>query len=264
MRSVAKSFFTVIFVLIITAFSGASVFAATLSTKNITADNNRLFDVPIIMKSKSVISAATFNIYYDSSTAVFRKAYTDITSAKVRCVDSGKRVKVIFLCPNGVKISKNSLLLNVRFKTISEGASKIKISAEDCVDYNAESFPAPKPIVCKVNVNGKAGIVRSGKSAGRNGIKSYNKSYDKSSSRSSDKNNSGNDGDSSVSDKEEEGLLEDFSSIAGEKNNPILMVIFIAAAVIAAVTFAAIMLRRENDKNPSKINEDVEEDEEEE
>lgn len=237
-----------IFVLIFSFTSTVFASETVLYKGAVSADNNRLFDVPVNIKSDKILTAAAFTVSYDKNALVFRKAFSDINGAKVRFNDSGGSVKVIFLITDGVRINKKAPLLSVRFKSLKSGESTIKIIPSDFVDINAKNFKAPNEAVWTVNVSGKSGADAKG---------SYGKA-----SGSKDKlsGSLGSDADDDVdndiapddTDKKDDGLLSVFDTTLGDKNSPIVYIIFAGLAVAAAGAAVGFIIRNDKIKKTKK------------
>lgn len=151
MRKTVSVFAAVILSLLsfISAFASDTV----MYTEKLSAPLNRLFDVPIYIKSEKTLSAASFNIKYDSKKTAFRNALCDIENSKVKFKDENGFVKVIFLCESGVNLKKKSKLLYLRFKSIDTSSTAVTIAADDFVDSGAKTFTPPGQVVCKINEN---------------------------------------------------------------------------------------------------------------
>lgn len=227
-------------VLLISAF-GVGSLDTKLYSQNINVDNNRLFDVSVCVKSGSVLAAGTFSLSYDNSAVAFRRVYSDTDFVKVRSVDSGKRVKVIFLCSNGIRVDKKSELFKVRFKSLSPGSTEIKISAFDVVNGNAKNISPPAPAKCVVNISGKSAA---GKTAarryGRNSRRYSRRTYSKNKSRYNSRS-----GSSGVSDDDED-VFSAFSR--KNKSNPWLIPALSAGVVVVAAVVAVIVIKNEKSK----------------
>ena len=239
-------------------FLFSAVSAEAVDTKlyggKISAKNGRYFDVPVYMQSSFALSAATFTLKYDTKELSYSRAYTDIPSAKVKSRYTDGSVKVIFLCPEGLRINKKSRFLNVRFKAVSAGSCSIKITSEDCVDPKAKNFTAPKSVNCTVYTGGKSVGGRGKTAAGRynssgksSGKKSFNLKLEDYTEPKYD-----------IKNGEDNGLIYDFKSASADKDNPLITVAIIVSAVIAVTVFAAIKLKsgKKSDKKKDKKREE--------
>ena len=77
--------------------------------------NNRIFSVPVSIKSDKMLTAATFTLSYDKNAVSYRSVETDIDDAIVKAYDEDGKTTVIFLHGDGVSLSDTPLLLNVRY-----------------------------------------------------------------------------------------------------------------------------------------------------
>ncbi|MCH5303292.1 MAG: hypothetical protein J1E41_00385 [Ruminococcus sp.] len=231
--------------IIIAILSTATAFCvdSLLFAKNVSVKNNRLFDVSLEVKSEKILCAATFTLKYDNSAVSFRNASSSLSNSQVKFSDKNGTVKVIFLCADGVRVNKKTQVVSVRFKSLEEGSSDIKISASDCVDNKAKNFKSPSGAVCKVKVSGtagKSGTGVSGRKSKSTGNQNSKGDSEKSDSKNTDEENISPNG-------EDKGLLSAFDSTLNGESSPIFTVVCMALAILAAVVAVAIIIR--NDKN---------------
>lgn len=219
-------------------------------TDNIKADNNRLFDVPIYLSSPKTLCAATFTVSYNPSAVAFRKASANISNAKVKFVDNGRKVKAIFLCPNGVRINKKSLIISVKLKTLREGSSDINISASDTVSVNTKNFTPPASVKCNVICGGKTSRI---KDAGVSARSSRNRSSRYYNARNSESDDADNDSVSSGNSSENVNDGYEVDASTGNIEPPIYLVICVAllSAIITALVMYFATRKKKNDKNDS-------------
>ena len=236
-----KRLIAILAVLVLVTPFSAFASDTKMYTDNIKADNNRLFDVPVYMSSPKTLAAATFTLNYNPSAVAFRKASANITNARVKFVDNGRKVKAIFLCPNGVKIKKKSLIISVKFKTLQEGSSDISVSASDTVSVNAKNFTPPAEVKCNVISGGKTSRIKdSSASAKSRYYKNNSKSAKKSSKSDVKKSSNGNSSDNGY----------DMDASSGEKEPPIYLIICVA--LLSAIVTALVMYFATHKKNSGK------------
>lgn len=228
-------------VILMTSVFCAGSLDIKLYSQKISVDNNRLFDVSVCVKSGSVLTAGTFTLSYDSSAVAFRRAYSDTEFIKVRSVDSGKRVKVIFLCTGGIRVKKKSELFKVRFKSVAPGSTEIKISASDIVNGKAENISPPASVKCTVSVSGKSAAGKTGgRRYGRYRRRYSRRAYSKRGSRYYSRS-----GSSAESDDDED-VFAAFSR--KNKSNPWLIPTLSVGVIGAAAVVGAIVIKNEKSK----------------
>ncbi len=222
--------------------------ASTLGTKNITADNNRLFEIPVLVRSSKVLTAATFTLKYDTSAIAFRKTTAAFPEATVKSAEKNGSVKVIFLCPNGVKVSKNSQLFSVTFKTLKQGSSFINITASDFVDLRAKNFTPPNSVKCRVSVNERGeASAKSAKAVGKSADGYvYSDNSTEEVTKSSKKDDS--------SELESQGLLSDYeNALSSVGISPGFIIALVIVSIIStAFVMYFITRKKNNDKNNKK------------
>lgn len=217
----------IIIIISMLSFCAISSEALTMKSNDVSIANNRLFDIEVMMKDSCALTASTISIYYDNSSIAYRDVKTTIDGAKVRAKDNGKTVKVIFLCPYGVKLDNSPVLFSAKFKSLKSGESKIKLKAEDCVDVDVKNIKAPKPKKITVNIsesNSSNHSVRAHISR-----KSSEKTSDKKDKSKSKTSNS----------KKEDTKTSKVSVPEGKSTNPFIIAI---AALSAALTAALIFI----------------------
>ena len=201
--------------------------AGVMTAGSVKIKNNRLFDVNIRVKGDERLSAATFVLEYDISRFAFREAYTEREDATVTALDKSGEVRVIFLSPFGTKLSAKGSLFSVKFKSLSEGSGKIKITASDCVNSSAESIESFSGTSCAVEVEKTAekGYAGRGKGNGSGGNAYYGKSKKSSSITSS----------STKNDPEDYGVIS-----ADSGNRADLMPLYVAISLIVTLVVSAL------------------------
>lgn len=209
---------------------------AEMRTEKIYTPNNRLFDVPVYFNTSKPLSAATFSVRYNPDKAVFRKAVSNVSESTVKCSDKNGVVKAVFICPNGVKLNKNSLLLVFRFKAVNSGNSEIKITADDCVDSDVKNFTPPKAVSCIVETGGKSSGYYSRK----------NRSYMIKSDEKADDDDIGENMPDGIIDdnknSKSSGLLSQMD-VTGNGGNPSLLII-ICVMILAVIITAGVIFNQ--------------------
>lgn len=244
-----KRLLSIFIALMLFAVSFSANAVSTLGTKNITADNNRLFEIPVIVKSPKALTAATFTLKYDKSAAAFRKTTAAFPEATVKSVEKNGSVKVIFLCPNGVKVSKNSQLFSVTFKTLKQGSSFINITASDFVDSKAKNFTPPSSVKCRVSVNEKGEA--SAKSAKGGGVSADGYVYSDNSTEEVTKSSKKDDNSGS----EKGGDLSDYENVLGStKISPYFIVCLILASSLLTAGVMYFLTRKKKNNKDDKNN----------
>lgn len=145
--------FCVIFCILFSVFSPVVQGADNIFVEDINSNKNRIFDVNVSIDSHKTVSAVTFIIKYDSSKIAWRGGKTELSQSLIRYSDKGDKVKLIFLCADGIALDKGKNLFTLNFKALDYGKSKIEISASDCVSNNLKNIDDFKSSSCYVTVN---------------------------------------------------------------------------------------------------------------
>lgn len=239
------AFFAVLF-LLVTPFSAYASYTK-MSTDNINADNNRIFDVPVYMNSSKILTAATFTVKYNPSAVAFRKAGTTIPNAKVNYVDNNGTVKAVFLCSNGVKINKKSLIVSVKFKTLQAGRSDIVVSASDTVDLNAKNFTAPSSVKSTVTVGGKTERIKYNRRTAKRNSRSAKTDADSEEEEIGEPYVEGKD-DSNDSNSGDDGNIPEINSTLNSgKISPVLIIcVALLSVILTALVMYAVTKKKDN------------------
>lgn len=283
---------SVILAAFLLSVSIVSVYAldTVMYTEKVSPSLNRLFDVPVYIKSDKKLAVATFNLKYNPKKVAFRDVISDIENSKVRYKDGNGSLKVIFLCKNGVGLKDKTKLLYVKFKSLDESGSAIIISGEDFVDSSVKNFTPPKTVVCSINNGSAEDVVENidedaGESTGETFDGEYesvnpasgeaaavdgkaNRAYgargktasgnNRSYNRYNSKRNSGGNKEYNKPDSGKRGFLGKFDT-AGNFGNPTLLVI-ICVSITALIITAAIMVNlslKSRKKKKNKKDEEI-------
>lgn len=152
--------------------------ALTLFASNVETVNNRLFDVVVYVRCTDNLSAATFELDYDSSLMEYRSVDTEIADGQVKAVNKNGKVKAVFFKGEGVAKNEKIQLFSAKFKSINFGSCDVKISATDCVNDSAKELSCQPVAVCQITVPektilGKAPSVRASSCKVLSGDDSY-------------------------------------------------------------------------------------------
>lgn len=236
--------------------------------------------------SDKMLSAASFEIFYDSEMLEFREAKSE--NGRIEYSEKPGSVKLVYLSTNGTNISGQAPIITFSFKTIAEGDCYIDFTASDCIDSEVNEIEVTSCTAAEVSIHKNAPETSDGvkekQSSGKNtstkssGSKQSSskssqsskssKSSESSSSRSSKsssstskknngKSNNGSDGD----DPDNLGFFGTDSgsgfgfAIAG-------VAIGLSASAISAVAYFAIKRRADKKKKDNKSETDSEQDEE--
>ena len=145
--------FCVVFCILFFVFAPVVQGADNILVENINADKNRIFDVNVSIDSHKTVSAVTFIIKYDSGKIAWRGGKTELSQSLIRYSNKGDRVKLIFLCSDGIALDKNKNLFTLKFKALDYGKSKIEISTGDCVSNSLKNIDNFESSSCYVTVN---------------------------------------------------------------------------------------------------------------
>lgn len=147
----------VLLCVILMLFSVISVSAVSdisFATTDAQCNNNRLFTVDIKAKSADDFSVATFEFTYDRSIIEYREVSCGDNSY-VRAHDNGKSVVVSYLCSDGVKIDEYTTIFTLKFKSISEGETRLDYTVSNCVNSEVEDMPIGSCTSSLITVNSK-------------------------------------------------------------------------------------------------------------
>lgn len=230
-----------------------SAYAAdtNMYTDSISSDNNRLFDVPIYIKSSKILTAAAFTLKYDTSKIAFRNVSATVSGATVKYAENNGKLKLIFLCANGVKVNKKSLIARVKFKTVAAEGSIISITASDFVNYKAVNFTPPASVNSEITVNGKSPSTSSVKP--RDSLTSSKTTVNGKTSSVSGRAATGetvaNGDDSENPDDEDKGLISEINAMAKSGKTPWIFIICMAVLSAGAAAFLMYLIQRRNKRD---------------
>lgn len=145
--------FCVIFCILFSVCSPVVKGADNVLVEDINANKNRIFDVNVSIDSHKTVSAATFIVKFDSGKIAWRGGKTELSQSLIRYSDKGDKVKLIFLCADGIALDKSKNLFTLKFKALDYGKSKIEISTADCVSNKLKNIDDFKSSSCYVTVN---------------------------------------------------------------------------------------------------------------
>lgn len=170
-------------VLIFTATNAKASSNLDFSLECGSVDNNRLFNVDLVVDGNTNLSASDISITYNTKFVEFREVSSPDKAFEIKKKVSNGKVTAIILCSYGYNISGKSKILSFKFKSINNGASTFGLSISDPVDNNAHKLSIGSVYGAKVTINGKKITSKSIKTTSNKTTKpSKVKSSDKSSS----------------------------------------------------------------------------------
>lgn len=103
-----------------------------------TCGTNRLMDAAMHARGPAPLCAALFEIFFDASILEFRGVKAPDGATVVSSSGDGGRVKLSYLCAEGISLSSGNVLFTVSFKTLAEGNASISFTVSECVGTDAE------------------------------------------------------------------------------------------------------------------------------
>ncbi len=147
-----------ILMLLIYMFAFITVNATNIAmySDNINVNRNRIFEVNIRVDSSTKLSAATFEIAYDTNYVEFRGTEAKVDNVTVKSKDNLGTVKAVFLSTDGVELNADTVLFVFQFKTIEYGEADFNIKMYDCVDSNAKELSSQSSTSCTAYIESTA------------------------------------------------------------------------------------------------------------
>ncbi len=143
-----------VILMLCSVISVSAVNDISFATTDAQCNNNRLFTVDVKAKSADNFSVATFEFTYDRSIIEYREVSCD-DSSYVRAHDNGKSVVVSYLCSDGVKIEEYTTIFTLKFKSVSEGETRLDYTVSNCVNSEVEDMPIGSCTSSLITVNSK-------------------------------------------------------------------------------------------------------------
>lgn len=237
--------------------SSVTVYAAESSKlvcKDVSTDNNRLFRIKISINSDKTLTAATFIVKYDNSVIDYRSARGIKNDSTVKANSKSGKLKLIYLCSDGVDLSKGKNLFYIEFKAEEPSVSTIKIEADDCVNGKLKNFSNPDSCSCTVTVKSSGSSSSSGGSSVRRGSSGGSSSSDK----SDDGDTESEDSDIVTKKNDSDGVFSDIVTAVGDNTgSPAFWICLVIVAIAFAVMcFYKLRHSKNEDKNPDKNDKD--------
>lgn len=231
--------FTMFYFSILSAFAIEPI---NFVASNIECDCNRLFTVDFSAKSFEKLSAAIFEIDYDNSFIEYREISTNENSI-VAAKDYNGKIKISFLCSNGLDVTEEKNLFSIKFKAIKSGNTNISFNVFDCVNSNLESITDCNCVSSNITINENSSTKKSS-------------SNSKTNSRGSSSSNNNNKTSSKANNTKPTNNLENFVNDLGFANSPpnSSLIFFIIGGVfgmmmVVAVVVAFCIGKKQSEKN---------------